>query len=327
MSTKQYVRDLKDKDQVESIFLVTEKSSLTDRNGKLYLSITLSDSTGHFNGRIWEKADEIQKRFESGDFVKVRGFVQTYQNRKQLIVHDCNKVLSNEVNLSDYIGVSQLDPIKMYDQLLDLVLGIQNDFIRGLMHSTLIDEEIKVRLLKAPAAKTIHHAYIGGLLEHILSICELMKSVAHNYKWLNLDLLIFGAVFHDIGKLWELSIEDGIKYTDRGRLVGHMAIGCELIDEKSRSIFGFPVALKESLKHIVLAHHGKLEYGSPKEPAFPEAMVVAMIDDLDSRMNTIFHFMKSELSGGENWTRFNTQFERYFYLPFLRDKLETPSEG
>ncbi|MGE0764470.1 MAG: 3'-5' exoribonuclease YhaM family protein [Bdellovibrionales bacterium] len=318
--SKQFVRDLKDREAVESIFLAADKMILTDRNGKSYMSFNLADASGTINARIWEKVDEISKVFEPGDFVRVKGFVQTYQNRRQVIVQDLNKADSSLVALKDFVGAAVTDPQEMFDQLITLTTTFEDAHIRDLTLSVLNDAELKPRLLKAPAAKSIHHAYMGGLLEHVLSICGTMNFLASHYTFLNRDLLLFGAIFHDIGKVWELSIEDGIKYTDRGRLVGHMAIACEMIDEKSRGIFGFPVALKDALKHIVLSHHGKLEYGSPKEPAFPEAIVVAMIDDLDSKLNTVVGFMRQELGTGENWSRFHPQFDRYFYLDFLRGK-------
>ena len=317
---KQFVRDLKDRDTVGSIFLATDKMVLTDRNGKTYMSFNLADSSGSINARIWEKVEEWSKTFEPGDFVRVKGFVQTYQSRRQVIVHDVQRASREEVTLKDFVGSTVADPNQMFDQLIALTGTMTNSHIRDLVLAVLNDSEIQARLLKAPAAKSIHHAYMGGLLEHVLSICRTMDFLASHYRFLDRDLLIFGAIFHDIGKVWELNIEEGIKYTDRGRLVGHMAIACELIDDKVRGIFGFPVTLKDVLKHIVLSHHGKLEYGSPKEPAFPEAMVVAMIDDLDSKLNTVVGFMRQELNSGENWTRLNPQFERYFYLNFLRDK-------
>ena len=192
------------------------------------------------------------------------------------------------------------------------------------MRDTLTAPDLTELLLKAPAAKTIHHAYRGGLLEHVLSITDLMRVIGAHYAWLDPDLLIFGAIYHDLGKLFELEITEGIHYTHSGRLVGHMAVACEMIDRFTAVQPDFPPKLKDCLKHIVLSHHGKLEYGSPKLPMFPEAMVVAMIDDLDSKMNTVFNFCKTEVQSlppGESWTHFHPGFERYFYLDFFRRRL------
>jgi 3'-5' exoribonuclease len=211
----------------------------------------------------------------------------------------------------------------MFSELIGIVEEIQDEQLKRLMLDVVNDSEVKVRLLSAPAAKTIHHAYVGGLLEHILSICGVMKFLGSHYNFLNQDLLYFGAIFHDIGKTWELDFKEGIQYTDKGRLVGHMNIACELVDRFSAKILGFKEDMKDTLKHIILSHHGRLEYGSPKRPKFLEALVVAMIDDLDSKLNTISQFMINELPSGESWSRYSQQFDRYFYLDFLRKKLDS----
>ena len=193
-----------------------------------------------------------------------------------------------------------------------------------MLHTTLTAPDLQERLLKAPAAKTIHHAYRGGLLEHVLSIVDLMGVLAAHYPLLDRDLLVFGAIYHDLGKLFELDITEGIHYTHSGRLVGHMAIACEMIDRFTAEQTDFPADLRDVCKHIVLSHHGKLEYGSPKLPMFPEAMVVAMIDDLDSKLNTVFGFLRTEVQSApptESWTHYNPAFERYFYLDFFRKRL------
>ncbi len=312
---KQFISDLQEKDSIHSIFLISDKVYLTDRNGKKYLSFSLNDSSGKLNARMWEKVEEQGETFQNGHFVRVKGHVQLFQNRRQVVIHDVAPVRSGEYEIRDFISGSRIDPEQMFTELSRVVCETKDPYIRQLLENTIRDQEIKERLLKSPAAKSIHHAYMGGLLEHILSICKIMKFLAAHYEpELNRDLLVFGAIFHDIGKLWELEVEDGIQYTDRGRLVGHMAIACELIDEQARLISGFPRDLKDVLKHIVLSHHGKLEYGSPKRPKFPEAYVVAMIDDLDSKLNTLWGFMKAEAEGGNRWTRYHPSFDRYFFL-------------
>lgn len=319
-TSKQFVKDLKDRDSVLSTFLAVDRQILKDRNGKPYMSLNLADATGSINARIWEKVEDWQKVFEPGDFVKVKGHVQTYQSRKQIIVHDVEKMGSDQIDLKDFVVRSALDPQLMWKQLLEMVESIDNDHVRELSLRVLNRPGLKEQMLKAPAAKSIHHAYLGGLLEHVLSIAQIMNFLAGHYTSLDRSLLLFGALFHDLGKLWELSVEEGIKYTNTGRLVGHMVIICEVIDETVREIHEFPLELKDVLKHIVLSHHGKLEFGSPKEPMLPEAVMVAMIDDLDSKMNTILGFMMNELSLNESWTRLHPQFSRYFYLDFLRRK-------
>jgi 3'-5' exoribonuclease len=318
--TKQFIKDLKDRDSVLSVFLAMDKTVLTDRNGKSYMSFNLTDASGSINARVWDKVEDWSRIFEPGDFVRVKGHVQTYQNRRQIVVHDIQKASPDQVTLKDFVGTAVEDPKEMFKRLVEVAESLEDVQIRAMLLAAIQDPDVKLRILRAPAAKSIHHAYLGGLLEHILSICGVMEFLAKHYTFLNRDLLLFGAIFHDLGKIWELTFEEGIKYTDRGRLVGHMAMACELIDRVGSQIPGLDAAKLDILKHIVLAHHGRLEYGSPKEPAFPEAMVVAMIDDLDSKLNTVVNFMRSELDSRESWTRLHPQFDRYFYLEFLRAK-------
>ncbi|NQZ02313.1 MAG: HD domain-containing protein [Bdellovibrionales bacterium] len=325
-TSKQFVKDLSDKDQIKSVFLAADKVSLSDRNGKRYLSVNLKDSSGSINARIWDNVDKIEPTFNSGDFVWVKGHVQVYQNRKQVVVHDLKPAGEEEVNLSDFVKESALSPDVLKERLEKYVKSIQDVHIRTLLENVFADDEIRSLIMKAPAAKSIHHAYMGGLLEHVISICDVMEKISDHYPMLNRDLLIFGAIFHDIGKVYELKIESGIQYTSKGRLVGHMGIACEFIDRFSESIDGFPDELNDILKHIVLSHHGRLEYGSPKLPAFPEAVVVNMIDDLDSKLNTIFGYMQAELEGGESWTRYHQGFDRYFYLDIFKKQLKNESD-
>ncbi|MGE0525758.1 MAG: 3'-5' exoribonuclease YhaM family protein [Bdellovibrionales bacterium] len=321
---KRFIRDLKEKDHFQSVFLVKEKTTGVDRNGKSFMSLTLSDSSGQLNGRMFEKVDEVAGDFDSGDVIWVKGFIQLFQNRKQIIVHECRKAASEEYSMPDLVARLGGDPKEHLQALKVLVDSLKNEHVRRLLHDTLADPEIEAVLLKAPAAKTIHHAYQGGLVEHIHSIAKIMETLAQHYPFLDRDLLIFGAVYHDLGKIFELDLSEGIHYTHSGRLVGHMALACEMIDTRVAAIPWFPQELKDILKHIVLSHHGKLEYGSPKLPMLPEALVVAMIDDLDSKLNTLFHFMKTEVqnvSPGEKWSHYHPGFERYFYLDIFRKRV------
>jgi len=320
-ATKKFIRDLKEKEHFQTFFHVTDKSLGMDRNGKAYMSLQLSDATGTINARVFERVDEMAPLFQAGDFVKIKGFVQSFQGRLQLIGQDVQKASADEFQISDLIRSAAGNLDELRDRLMKTIGSLQDPWVKGLLEKVIGDPEVTTLLTKAPAAKSIHHAYLGGLLEHIMSIVDVMESLAKHYPFLKRDLLVFGAIFHDIGKIYELSFESGIHYSDRGRLVGHMAIACEMIDEKTREMPGFPADLKDALKHIVLSHHGKLEYGSPKLPMFPEAIVVAMIDDLDSKMNTISQFMANEASqlpADQKWSRYHGGLERYFYLGFFR---------
>lgn len=322
---KRFIRDMKAKEHFQTVFLVTDKNAGQDRNGKPFLSLNLSDASGHLNGRMFENVGEFADRFDVGDVIWVKGFVQIYQGRKQLVIQEIRRANDGEFQMSDVVAELGGDPQKHLTDLLTVVAGLRDPLIRRILEATMNDPEIQPLLLKTPAAKTIHHAYRGGLIEHIHSIVKVMQSLGAHYRFLNEDLLIFGAIFHDLGKVFELDITDGIRYSQRGRLVGHMVLACEILDRKAAEIGEFPQELLDVLKHIVLSHHGKLEYGSPKLPMIAEAMVVAMIDDLDSKMNTLFHFLKGEaetLPSSERWTHYHAGFERYFLLDHFRRAME-----
>lgn len=318
------IKNLNDKDLVQDrIFLVKDKVLGVGKTGKTFLTLLIGDQSGQLDGRIWDNIEEVNTRFEIGDLVKIKGVVQIYNQRKQVIIHRLDKVEDTSINKDDYkIKERAIDTNALFAELCQMVNEIEISPLKQLLQDCLQDEEIKVRMLRAPAAKTIHHAHRGGLLEHVVSICKVMQFMASHYTYLNKDLLIFGAIFHDLGKIWELdqTEQQQIFYTNSGQLLGHMLLACELVEKKSQKILGFPDDLRMVLKHIILAHHGKLEYGSPKVPMFPEALVVAMIDDMDSKMDTMMNFINHERQSGESWSRYNENFERYFYLDDLKTK-------
>ncbi|MES2801577.1 MAG: HD domain-containing protein [Bdellovibrionota bacterium] len=318
------IKNLNDKDPVQDrIFLVKDKILGVGKTGKTFLTVLIGDQSGQLDGRIWDNIEEVSSKFEIGDLIKIKGVVQLYNQRKQLIVHRLEKVEDTMINKDDYkLKERHIDTYALYSELCQMVQEIEIQPLKQLMLDCLQDEEIKPRLLKAPAAKTIHHAHRGGLIEHIVSICKVMQFMASHYNYLNKDLLIFGAIFHDLGKIWELdqTEQQQIYYTNQGQMLGHMLLACELVEKKSQKILGFPEDLRTVLKHIILAHHGKLEYGSPKVPMFPEALVVAMIDDMDSKMDTMMSFINQERQSGESWSRYNENFERYFFLDDLKTK-------
>lgn len=311
---KRFVRELQDRETFSSVFLTRDKTIAVGKNGKPFMSVVLSDNSGSVDARVWDNVEHVADLFQSGDLVRVKGAVQIFQGRKQVVVHKLERVEPADHDMNDFLSKSAQAPEEMFQKLLAFVDLMQNPSLKQLTLDVLQDPEIRPKLLIAPAAKTIHHAYLGGLLEHILSICGIMKGLATHYGNLNLDYLLFGAIFHDIGKVWELQIDQGISYTDKGKLIGHMVMAVELVEKKASRIFGFPDELKDLCKHIILSHHGRLEYGSPKTPAFLEAFIVAAVDDLDSKINTISQFIDGERGSGESWSRFNQMFERYFYL-------------
>lgn len=322
-TTKINVKAFSDKDNIsERAFLVKDKVKGMGKNGRAFLSLLIGDKTGHIDARVWDRVDEISELFEIGDIVNIKGQVQVYLNRKQIIIHKLEKLDQSLYVKDDFvIDDIAIDVHALYSELIAITNEIQAPHIKQIILDSLQDDEIKPLLLKAPAAKSIHHATRGGLIEHIVSICKIMKMLVLHYTHLNGDLLIFGAIFHDLGKVWELEINrEQIQYSHKGRLLGHMQLACELIDKKSQRILGFPEDLREILKHIVLSHHGKLEYGSPVRPYIMEAFVVASIDEFDSKMNTMFNFIKTERETGESWSRYSEHFDRYFYLENLKGR-------
>lgn len=328
-SQRKPIIQLADKETLDWSFLVSEKYLGTGKNGKPFLAVKLSDQSGVLDGRLWDRVEESARSFEVGQIIRVKGQIQIFQNRKQLVIHRLD-MCTDETLVEDYIPKGSSEPQENYAKLIGIVSQTKNTFLKQLFMDTLEDVEIKSLLMRAPAAKSIHHAWMGGLLEHILSICYLMEFLSSHYRFLNRDLLIFGAIFHDIGKIWEMSLQNGIHYTHKGRLLGHMLLGCELVEKKSSRILGFPDELKDLCKHIILSHHGKYEYGSPKRPKFLEAYVVAMVDEMDSKISNIHKFIeaeRSQLVGGtdspEHWSKYSEIHDRYFLIDDLNAKLET----
>lgn len=313
-----FVSEFTDKMTVESVLLIREKHFGTGKNGKSFLTLQLADRSGSVDSRVWENAEAVQLIYQVGDIVRVKGVLQIFQSRLQLIVHKLDKLDASDVETDLLIAASRRSPDAMEADLHDLVEKLDAGPIRTLLQLTLGENEVKTRLRTHPAAKTIHHAYRSGLLEHILSIAKLMNLIHAHYtsEGITLDrgLLVFGAIFHDIGKLWELEGEGPYGYSDRGRLLGHMSIAVELVERKSAEIPEMTDRLKDKLKHIILSHHGRLEYGSPKEPMFLEALIVAMIDDFDSKVNSVHHFAEAERANGAEWSRLHPQLGRYLLL-------------
>ncbi len=318
MTDKLFVSDLKDKQILQSAFLAKNKTLLTDKKGNQYISLDLSDKSGSVDAKIWDNIEKMNNSFESGDIIMVKGQVQLFQNKKQVVIHKIDPI-KDQVNFQDFVGEIHQSPEEVLQELLQIVEKVESPHIKQLIKSTLEDPSIKELLLKSPAAKSIHHVKVGGLIEHILAISKLMEFIAHQYKQLNFDLLLFGAIFHDIGKIWELEwTNKGIRYTTKGRLVGHLVMSSELVEKKASQILGFPEDQVTLLKHIVLSHHGRLEYGSPKVPMLLEAYVVWMVDDLDSKIDSITQFLDQDTSGESSWTSFNQLYTRHFFKDNLK---------
>ncbi|MFZ9594689.1 MAG: 3'-5' exoribonuclease YhaM family protein [Bdellovibrionia bacterium] len=324
MKKNQYVKDIKDKEAVSSSFLIKYSATALGKNGKPYMNLVFLDKTGEIEARLWEDVSQYVGQAVRDQFVWVEGRCQTYQGRKQVVIQKLQLLREDEVDVKEYVAASALDVDALYAELLAQVDSMQDPDYKALAEAVLKeDAEIMERMKKAPAARSIHHAYPGGLLEHVLSITQILDQLARHYgKALDRDLLFLGGFFHDIGKIWELSYDRLTEYTTEGQLIGHLVMGVEMVERKVRELEAqpgrlrgaFPLEKKLLVKHLILAHHGKLEYGSPKEPLCLEALVVHMVDDLDSKMNAIGKFMEKDQNPGR-WTALNRNYERFFYKP------------
>jgi len=283
------LRELKPDEVADAIFLVQTKEIRQKRTGEPYLSLHLSDKTGEIEARMWDNVAEVMGKFERDDFIKVRGQLQIYNSRPQFIVHKLKRMEDAEVDFADFFPASARDPEQMWTELRTLVAEIPNRHLSALLDAFLDDPDIAARYRVAPAAKSIHHAFRAGLLEHVLSLAGLARPIVAHYNSardgaLDWSLMVSGVVLHDIGKIYELTYERGFAYSTEGQLIGHIPIAMRMLSDKLRAFPEFPGNLRNLLEHMILSHHGKLEFGSPKVPLFPEALLLHYLDDMDSKM-------------------------------------------
>ncbi|MBP8984157.1 MAG: HD domain-containing protein [Syntrophobacterales bacterium] len=309
---KIYVKDIKAGDKVTDTFLAVEKNLAFSQKGSPYLNVRLRDRTGDIEGRVWERATDINKLFKKGDVVQVNSRAASYKSALQLSILDIRKTDGEEVDLRDYAPVSRFAVEDMLGELFHYIEGVKNPHLRGLLDAFFQDEHVVERFKLAPAAKGFHHVYLGGLLEHTVSVLKLLDLVSTHYDNLDRDLLIAGGILHDIGKIAELSSGPVFEYTDTGRLIGHIVLGVEMLDAKVATLDNFPEQLAMELRHIILSHHGILEYGSPKRPKTLEALVIHYIDDLDAKVNAFQGFIDNA-DEDSDWTPFHRLFERFIY--------------
>lgn len=304
-----YVSDLAPDSNVTTFFVVHEKEVRATREGRKYLRLELGDRTGTVEARMWTGFEECAPTISRDDFVKVQARVEVYRNRAQLAVDRLRRAEVAEVDPSDFFPHTNANVDELWARLRTHVNEIGNPWLRKLLDSILDNPEIAERYKRAPAAKTMHHAYLGGLLEHVVSLCDLCKVVAGHYPEIDRDLLISGAVLHDVAKIWELTYERGLGYSTEGQLLGHIVMAMEVIGRAVGTIPGFPRELEIVVKHLVLSHHGEYEFGSPKLPMFREAVMLHYLDDLDSKMGAVRATLASD-AGEEEWTDRSGALER-----------------
>ncbi len=305
-----YIESLREGERINEIYLCKGKQSALTKAGKPYDNVLLQDKTGTLDAKIWEPNSVGIEEFDALDYVSVMGDITSFQGSLQLNIKRVRRVAEGEYQPADYLPVSTRDTDEMYAELLSLIDSVEQPYLKKLLQSFFVeDEDFAERFRFHSAAKTVHHGFVGGLLEHTLSVAKHCDYFSTAYPLLNRDLLISAAIFHDIGKLEELSTFPANDYTDEGQLLGHIMIGVDMIGERIREVEGFPHGLSVELKHCILAHHGELEYGSPKKPALAEALALSFADNLDAKMETIREIFANVPEGNLEWQGYNRLLE------------------
>src|ERR1700745_2984984 len=306
-----YASNIQDNQAVDSLFLVSAKNHGVTKGGNSYLVLKLLDRSGEIEGRVWDRADDLGRGFDKNDFVRVRGQALLYQGKVQIRVQDVMRVDENQIAAEDFLPRSSFDPDVMLEALQTILREIKNPHLLALAESFFADNELMHLLKRAPGAKTIHHPFLSGLLEHTLSLLKLILKVVENYNGVDVDLLLMGGFLHDIGKVYEFSYERAVEYTDAGQLLGHLVMEVEMVDQKMARIPEFPPELAMLVKHMLVSHHGAYEFGSPKLPQTLEAVMLHSLDDLDGKIQEIQSLPDKE--PGSKWTAFHRAYGRSFY--------------
>ncbi len=307
--SKQFIAKLKDRDVVSSQFMVNKKQLRDFKNkpGK-YLTFFISDKTGQMEAKVWDKAVEFASRFEEEDIVLLEGQVESFNDKLQLKVANLYK--AHEYDIGDFLSKTSKDVDKLFDYIKSV--NIQNRYLKSLLDSFLNDQEFISSFKKAPAAKSLHHAYLGGLVEHTYEVIKICEVVCQLFPQINRELLLTGAILHDIGKIAELKFTKVIDYTDEGRLIGHIIMGERIISKRMNSIDGFPKELKMCMSHLLLSHHGEYEWGSPKRPKTLEACTLHYAENLDAQVNRFIQLIEKEKD--KTWTDYDRLLERHIYI-------------
>ncbi len=318
MSNRRFVKQLSDGENVDEVFLVADKQLRANRNGNLYLQMDVADRTGAINARMWNAGEPLFRSFEVGDFVLLRGKVQLFQGALQLILSGVERVPAEKVDLADFLPHTDKDVSKLLEKLRGFLMKLGNPHLRALAECFLMDETFVRDFSRAPAGVRVHHAYLGGLLEHVVTLLDAADRLAPLYPELDRDLLLMGIFLHDAGKVRELSYDRAFAYTDEGQLVGHLIIGVEMLNEKVARVGDltgepFPRELLLRLKHLILSHHGTYEFGSPKLPMTPEAIALHHLDNFDAKVHVFTRDIREDRNSTSAWTPFNQSLQRRLF--------------
>jgi 3'-5' exoribonuclease len=304
-----YIDSLREGERITEVYLCKHKQTALTKSGKPYDNVILQDKTGTIDAKIWDPGSVGIEEFDTLDYIAITGDVTSFQGNLQMSIKRLRKVNEGEYDPKDYLPVSSKDIDGMYTELCGIIETVQNPYLSRLLHNFFDDAEFAKRFKFHSAAKSVHHGFVGGLLEHTLSVTKNCDYFSRNYPFLNRDLLLTAAMFHDVGKLRELSVFPENDYTDEGQLLGHIMIGAEWVGEEIRKIDGFPVVLANELKHCILAHHGELEFGSPKKPALVEALALSFADNVDAKMETFRELLAGVPEKNLAWQGFNRLLE------------------
>ena len=313
---------------ITSTFVVVAKQIKPKKTGEPYLALTLGDRSGQLEAKMWDNVEEVLEAFEQDDFLKIKGLINKYKQRFQLTIHKLRKLGDTEIDFSDYLPKTTRDIDELWQTLTNFVAGFENPHLKALVQAFMADPEIAAAYRNAPAAKTLHHACIGGLVDHVVSLFRSCDLLCRNYPQVNRDLLLTGAFFHDIGKIHELTYNRSFTYSTKGQLLGHMIIELEMLQSKLAALPGFPDELKTMIEHMIISHHGEYEFGSPKLPMFPEAVMLHYLDDLDSKMEAMRAQFERDATLESAWTSYNPSLGRPLLNTekFLAPKKPTPVE-
>lgn len=304
-----YISSLREGERINEIYLCKSKQTAMTKAGKPYDNVILQDKTGTLDAKIWDTGSVGIEEFDAMDYVAITGDITSFQGNLQCSIKRARKVSEGEYDPADYLPVSKKDIEEMYKDLMALIQSVKNPYLGKLLHMFFDNEEFAKRFKFHSAAKSVHHGFVGGLLEHSLSVAKNCDFFAGNYPVLNRDLLITAAIFHDVGKLKELSVFPENDYTDAGQLLGHIVIGSEWISDAIKKIDGFPIVLANELKHCILSHHGELEFGSPKKPALIEAVALSFADNIDAKMETFTELLSVVPENNTDWQGYNRFME------------------
>lgn len=304
-----YIETLREGERISEIYLCKKKQTALTKAGKPYENVILQDKTGVLDAKIWDVGSVGIDEFDEMDYVAITGDITSFQGKIQCSIKRARKVQEGEYDPKDYLPVSDRDVEEMFAELMKLVNSVKNTYLSQLLHAFFDDDEFVRKLKFHSAAKSVHHGFVGGLLEHTLGVTKNCDYFAKTYPLLNRDLLLTASIFHDVGKLKELSVFPENDYTDEGQLLGHIVIGVEWLGEKIKKIDGFPVVLANELKHCIIAHHGELEFGSPKKPALVEALALSFADNLDAKMETFKELLSNVPDNNLEWQGYDRFME------------------